>query len=162
MVLIRTANLNDWPAIWQIFQAVVSKGDTYAYAPDMSEAEAQALWLTPLAHTYVAETTDGIIVGTYVLKPNQPSLGSHVANAGFMVDSQCRGSGIGRELGEHALVEAKRLGYLAMQFNFVVSTNEGAVALWKSLGFTIIGTIPQAFRHSSKGLVDIYIMHRFL
>jgi len=102
------------------------------------------------------------IVGSYYLKPNQPGLGSHIANAGFMVAEGQSGKGIGRTMGLHALEEARRTGFQAMQFNFVVSTNTRAVALWQSLGFSIIGTVPQAYRHRMLGLVDIHIMHRFL
>jgi ribosomal protein S18 acetylase RimI-like enzyme len=110
---------------------------------------------------YVA-AMDGRIVGTYILKANQPGLGSHVANAGYMVKRDAQGLGVGRAMCEHSLDEARRQGFLAMQFNMVVSTNEGAVALWKKLGFTIVGTLPKAFRHKKLGLVDAFIMHRFL
>jgi len=102
------------------------------------------------------------VAGTYILRPNQPVLGSHVANAAFMVAPNARGLGIGREMGEHCLSEARRLGFRAMQFNFVVSTNEGAIRLWKQLGFEIVGTLPGAFRHPQKGYVDVYVMFRSL
>ena len=100
------------------------------------------------------------MVGTYILKPNQPALGSHVANAAFMVSPAARGSGVGRRMGEHCVAEAHRLGFRAMQFNFVVSTNEWAVQLWQRLGFQIVGTLPGAFRHSQRGFVDAYVMFR--
>jgi ribosomal protein S18 acetylase RimI-like enzyme len=109
----------------------------------------------------VAES-GGQVVGTYILKPNQPALGSHVANAAFMVSPAARGLGVGKRMGEHCLVEARRLGFRAMQFNFVVSTNEAAVRLWQQLGFEIIGTLPEAFRHSQRGFVDAYVMFRTL
>lgn len=105
---------------------------------------------------------DGRVVGTYVLKPNQPALGSHVANASFMVSPVARGSGVGRSMGEHSLAEARRLGFRAMQFNFVVSTNEAAVRLWQRLGFGIVGTLPGAFRHARLGFVDAYVMFQEL
>ena len=111
--------------------------------------------------TYVACVGERI-VGTYILKPNQLGLGSHVANASYMVASGARGQGIGRLMCEHSLEEARQAGFLAMQFNIVVSTNEAAVRLWKRCGFNVVGTLPQAFRHRELGLVDAYIMHRFL
>jgi ribosomal protein S18 acetylase RimI-like enzyme len=101
-------------------------------------------------------------VGTYILRPNRPGLGSHVSNASFMVCPSARGLGVGRAMGEHCLEEARRLGYRAMQFNFVVSTNEAAVKLWQRLGFTIVGTLPGAFRHRTLGFVDAYVMFRTL
>jgi GNAT superfamily N-acetyltransferase len=104
----------------------------------------------------------GVTIGTYVLKPNQPALGSHVANAGFMVSPHARGRGAGRRMGEHSLAEARRLGFRAMQFNFVVSTNESALQLWKSLGFKAIGTLPGAFKHATRGYVDAYVMFQSL
>jgi L-amino acid N-acyltransferase YncA len=160
-VEIREAGPEDWPGIWAIFRAVVGTGETYAYAPDITEEVARASWAGPPATAYVA-VEEGRIVGTYTLKPNQPGLGAHVANAGFMVTLGQAGKGIGRAMGRHALEEARRAGYLAMQFNFVASTNARAVALWQSLGFAIVGTVPQAFRHRRLGLVDVHVMHRFL
>lgn len=158
---IRKADVSDWDAIWPIFQAVVSQGDTYVYAPDTTKEEAFSLWMLPAVSTYVAQEADSI-VGTYLLKPNQPGLGSHVSNAAFMVKPDCSGRGIGRAMAYHALKEAQAAGYAAMQFNIVVSSNERAVALWKSLGFTTIGVIPKAYQHQRLGLVDAYIMHKFL
>ncbi|MBI1729159.1 GNAT family N-acetyltransferase [Candidatus Acetothermia bacterium] len=158
---IREAKSNDFEAIWNIFHQVVAKGDTYVFSPDISKEEARSVWMTPIVKTYVASNGD-LIVGTYILKPNQPGLGSHVANAAFMVDSLAQGRGIGKTMGKHALNEARRLGYQAMQFNFVVSTNMNAVALWQKLGFQIIGTLPKVFQHKQLGLVDAYVMHRFL
>jgi ribosomal protein S18 acetylase RimI-like enzyme len=106
--------------------------------------------------------SDERILGTYILKANQPGLGSHVANAGFMVAPSAQGRGIGRTMGEHCLREAQRLGFRAMQFNFVVSTNETALRLWKDLGFSIVGRLPGAFRHAQEGFVDVYVMYRRL
>jgi L-amino acid N-acyltransferase YncA len=158
---LRTANKADENAIWDIFHAVVAPGDTYVFAPDMSRDEALAYWFRSDTHTYVAES-DGRIVGTYILKPNQPALGSHVANAAFMVSPSARGLGTGRRMGEHCLDEARRLGFRAMQFNFVVSTNQPAVHLWQQLGFAVVGTLPGAFRHAQHGFVDAYVMFRTL
>jgi len=159
--MIRAATQADADAIWSIFQAVVAPGDTYVFDPQMPREEALAYWFRPDTHTYVAES-GGQVVGTCIVKPNQPALGSHVANAAFMVLPSARGSGIGRRMGEHCLTEARRLGFRAMQFNFVVSTNAAAVRLWQQLGFQIIGTLPGAFRHSQRGFVDAYVMFQKL
>lgn len=158
---IRRATPDDWPGIWRIFAAVVGAGDTYTWPPDTSEAEARRLWMGEGFITCVAER-GGEIVGTSVIKPNQPGLGSHVANAGYMVRPDAFGGGIGAALGEHSLAEARAAGYRAMQFNAVVSTNARAVALWERLGFRIIGTVPEGFRHARLGYVDLHIMHRSL
>jgi GNAT superfamily N-acetyltransferase len=162
----RIAGAGDWPAIWPIWHSVVAAGDTYTWDPATREDQARQLWMPPApAVTVVAERTAGRttrVVATALLKPVQPGLGDHVANAGFMVDPQLAGSGIGRALAEFVLDEARRRGYLAMQFSAVVETNTRAVRLWKSLGFTIIGTVPGAFRHPASGLVGLHIMHRTL
>jgi len=158
---IRSATNDDRDAIWNIFHAIVAAGDTYAFDPKISCGEALAYWFRADTHTYVAEE-DGRVVGTYILKANQPGHGSHVANAAFMVSPTSRGLGAGRNMGEHCLSEARRLGFRAMQFNFVVSTNEGAIRLWKHLGFKTVGTLPGAFRHPQKGYVDVYVMFRSL
>ena len=158
---LRVATVSDGDAIWDIFHSVIASGDTYVFDPQMSREEALDYWFRPDAHTYVAET-DGQIVGTYILKPNQPALGSHVANAAFMVAPTARGLSIGRRMGEHCLAEARRLGFRAMQFNFVVSTNEAAVRLWQQLGFRIVGTLPGVYRHCQLGFVDAYVMFREL
>ena len=158
---IRKADEADRDAIWKIFHGVVAAGDTYAIDPDMSREEALAYWSGADTQTYVAEST-GRVVATYILRPNQSGGGSHIANAGFMVAPDARGQGIGRAMGEHCLSEARRLGFRAMQFNFVVSTNESALRLWEDLGFKIVGTLPGAFRHPEKGYVDVYVMFRSL
>jgi L-amino acid N-acyltransferase YncA len=160
-VTIRPATAGDAAAIWTIFKAVVEPGDTYSFNADTTEAEAVAYFLGPGITSYVAED-EGRVVGMYKLIPNRIGRGSHVSNASFMVDPGVHGKGIGRRLGEHCLAEAKRQGYDAMQFNFVVSTNTAGVALWKKLGFEIVGTLPKAFNHSTLGRVDAYVMHRFL
>ena len=158
---IRPAAPDDADALWEIFHAVVAGGDTYVFAPDTPRGEALDYFMGPNMVSRVAEI-DGGVVGMYKLIPNRRDLGSHVANASFMVHPSAHGKGIGRALGEHCLEEARRAGYLAMQFNFVVSTNIAGVNLWQALGFTIIGTIPKAFNHARLGLVDAYVMHRFL
>jgi L-amino acid N-acyltransferase YncA len=161
VVEIRLATEADRDAIWEIFHDVIAPGDTYAFDPQMSRQDAVAYWFRSDTHTYVAEQ-DRHVVGTYILRPNQSGGGSHVANAAFMVALKARGRRIGRAMGEHCLREARRLGFRAMQFNFVVSTNEGAIRLWKQLGFEIVGTLPGAFRDPEKGYVDVYIMFRSL
>jgi len=158
---IRPANQADEDAIWEIFHAVIATGDTYSFDPDTPRDEALAYWFRADTHTYVAEV-GGRIVGSYVLKPNRPGLASHVANASFMVSPAARGLGVGRRMGEHCLDEARRLGFRAMQFNCVVSTNEPAIRLWQQLGFTFVGTLPGAFRHAQHGFVDAYVMFREL
>jgi GNAT superfamily N-acetyltransferase len=145
--------------MWPIFQAVVALGDSYVFAPDTSREDAQAYWFGPGVTSYVA-LDSGRIVGMYKLVANQRDLGSHVANASFMVDPHRHGVGVGKLMGAHSLREAKAAGYLAMQFNYVVSTNETAVALWKKLGFAVVGTLPKAFRHITLGYVDVYVMYR--
>lgn len=160
---IRLADDADWPGIWSIFRVVVSSGDTYAYDPDTPEEEARRLWTAAPARAYVAvDPESGAVVGTYTVRPNQPGLGSHVANAGFMVAPGLSGRGTGRALGEHALAEARRLGFEAMQFNFVVSTNHRAVRTWQAYGFEIVGRLPAAFRHPVHGLVDALVMYKQL
>jgi len=161
MIDIRPATDSDFEGIWRIFHAVVLEGDTYAFDPDTTKEQAHRVWVSPDYRSYVA-ANDGVIVGTYILKQNQPGLGSHVANAAFMVDPGAQRQGLGEAMGRHALEEAKRLGYRAMQFNFVVSTNERAIRLWKKLGFSVVGTLPEAFRHRSLGYVDAYVMFRSL
>lgn len=161
MISIRKAQESDFDAIWQIFHQVAQQGDTYTFDPETIKEQAHSIWMSDNVTTYVA-CIDGQIVGTYILRPNQPGLGSHVANAGYMVKADGQGKGVGKAMCEHSLEEARRAGFLAMQFNIVVSTNESAVALWKKMGFSIVGTLPKAFRHQKLGLVDAYVMHRFL
>ena len=159
---IRTATESDSEEIWKIFRAVVRRGDTYALDPHISRDDALTYWLAAGTHTFVAEHERGVIVGTYILRPNQQGPGAHVANAGFMVSPDAQGRGFGRAMGAHCLTRARELGFRAMQFNFVVSTNTGAVRLWQQLGFEIVGTVPGAFRHPTLGFVHAYVMFREL
>jgi GNAT superfamily N-acetyltransferase len=156
----------DWlTGIWPIFQEVVQVGDTLAYPPDTDEQSAREYWLLPPpARVFVAvNKADEAIVGTSFVKANQLGLGGHVANAAFMVAASASGRGVGRALAEHAIEWARQANFSAMQFNFVVSTNTRAIALWKNLGFSIVGTVPQAFQHQGLGRkVDAFVMHRFL
>jgi GNAT superfamily N-acetyltransferase len=161
-VRIRQATQADWAAIWPLWHRVVSAGETYMWAPDTDQGSAEAAWmLPPPAAVFVAED-DGGIVGTAQLKPNQPGRGDHIANAAFMVDPDRPGEGIGRTLAHHVLSAARSRRYRAMQFNAVVATNVVAIGLWESLGFTIVGTVPGAFRHPTDGFVDIHVMYRLL
>lgn len=147
--------------VWPIYRAVITPGDTYSYSPATTFEQARTMWMTPPARTFAAREEDQI-VGTYNLRPNQPGLGSHVANAGYMVAPEARGRGIASMLCEHSMATARVAGFTAMQFNFVVSTNEVAVRLWKKHGFAIVGIVPKAFRHSQYGYLDVYVMHRYL
>jgi len=158
---IHKASESDFEAMWQIFKAVVSKGDSYVFSPDTGKEDAHAYWFCPGITSFVA-VDNGRIVGMYKFLSNQRDLGSHVANASFMVDPDEHGKGIGELMGRHCLVEARKAGYLAMQFNFVVSSNKAAVSLWQKLGFSIVGTLPKAFNHQHIGYVDAYVMYRFL
>jgi len=160
-IKIRSATTKDHAAIWNIFHEIIAAGDTYAFDPQMPREKALAYWFRADTHTYVAEE-DGSVVGTYILRPNQSGPGSHVANAAFMVARDAEGAGVGRRMAEHCLTEARRMGFRAMQFNFVVSTNTRAIHLWDQLGFKIVGTLPGAFRHPEKGFVDVYVMYRSL
>lgn len=161
MLQIRRAIEEDKPQVWEIIKAVIASGDTYVYQSDSPEEKMLDYWFGADKKPYVA-TIENTIVGTFYLKDNQPDLGSHIANAGYMVAPEARGKRVGRQMAEFSLVEAKQLGYRAMQFNFVVKSNENAVKLWKSLGFQIIGEIPEAFVHAENGLTNAYIMYRKL
>jgi len=161
MITIRKFESRDWPSVWQIIESVFRAGDTYAYPPDISESDARKSWIDAHPAVYVAES-GGAIVGTYFLKPNQPGLGSHVCNAGYIVSEKARGKGVATFMCEHSQSEAKRMGFRAMQFNIVVSTNESAVHLWQKLGFEIVGRLPGAFKHSKLGFVDAFVMFKQL
>jgi L-amino acid N-acyltransferase YncA len=158
---IRPATGSDRDAIWEIFREVIAAGETYPLDPEIPREAALAYWFQRGARVYVAEE-DRHLLGSYTLQSNQSGAGAHVANAAFIVSKEARGQGIGRAMGKHCLKEASRLGFRAMQFNFVVSTNESAVKLWQDLGMKIVGTLPGAFRHSQKGYVDVYVMYQSL
>jgi ribosomal protein S18 acetylase RimI-like enzyme len=160
-IRIRPATTKDHDMIWNIFRQILMAGDTYAFDPQMPREEALAYWFRADTHTYVTERNAGV-VGTYILRPNQSGPGSHVANAAFMVARDAEGAGVGRRMAEHCLSEARRMGFRAMQFNFVVSTNVRAIHLWNQLGFKVVGTLSGAFRHPDKGFVDVYVMYRSL
>jgi L-amino acid N-acyltransferase YncA len=162
-VLIREASAADWSAIWPFFRRIVEAGETYAYDPGMDEAEARALWMVaPPGRTVVAVEDGGEVVGTASMYANRPGRGAHIASASFMVDPAHSGRGVGRALAEHALQWARQAGYRGMQFNAVVETNASAIALWRSLGFEVIGTVPEAFEHPTAGYVGLHVMYRRL
>ena len=158
---IRPVTTHDHDGLWSIIQPVIQAGDTYVYAPDTPREAMLAIWLADSKHTYVAEQ-EGVIMGTFFICANQPGLGAHVANAGYMVHPDHRGKGIAKQLCLFSLTEARRLGFRAMQFNAVVATNTVAVRLWEQCGFRRVGTVPKAFQHQTLGLVDTYVMHQRL
>ena len=160
-LVIRDARPEDWAGIWPFFRQIVAAGETYTWPRDMSEHDARAAWFPSPGRTVVA-SVGGTVVGTAKTQPNQAGPGAHVANASFMVDPAYGGRGIGRALGEHVLAGARADGYRAMQFNAVVASNAGAVRLWSSLGFTVVGTVPAAFDHPRLGPVPLLIMYRTL
>jgi L-amino acid N-acyltransferase YncA len=160
-LIIRAAQDSDFDAIWEIFHPVVKAGDTYPFAPETDRKSAHEIWMQAPLATYVAAS--GVqILGTYYIKANMPGLGSHVCNAGYMVSPASHNQGVGRAMCAHSLDQARKLGFKAMQYNLVVSTNLGAVSLWEKMGFEKTGLLPKAFNHSRKGLVDAWVMYRLL
>lgn len=160
-MIIRKARAADAQAIAEILVPTIRDGTTYALDPDMGEGEILAYWLSPEKETFVAEV-NGAIVGTYFMRPNQAGGGRHVCNCGYMTKSEATGRGIAREMCQHSIAYARSSGYRAMQFNFVISSNERAVRLWESQGFQIAGRLPAAFRHPTRGYVDVFVMYQQL
>jgi L-amino acid N-acyltransferase YncA len=158
---IREATREDFAQIWPIFHEIVAAGETYAYPRDTTREQALTIWLDTPKKTYVCEE-DGKIFGTYFIKTNQAGAGDHVCNCGYMVSSAARGKGLATAMCEHSQRIARLLGYQAMQFNFVASSNEGAVRLWNRLGFATVGRLPKAFNHPAKGYVDALVMYKWL
>lgn len=157
---IRPASADDFDPMWAIFRAALATEDTLPFAGTFQAGTFRDHWFgVQGAHVAVLE---GRIVGMYKMGANVPDLGAHVASATYVVDSSAQGRGIGRALVQHSLDRARSEGFLAMQFNYVVSTNAPAVELYRKLGFAVVGTLPAAFRHAALGLVDVYVMHRFL
>ncbi len=162
-LLIRDARPEDWDAIWPFFHEIVRTGETYAYDRDMRGPDGRRIWMVSApGRTVVATDQAETILGTANMYANRPGPGSHVASASFMVDPRHAGHGTGRALGEHVIEWARESGFRAIQFNAVVETNERAVALWRSLGFEVLATVPEAFDHPVHGYVGLLIMHRFL
>lgn len=161
-MIIRDATDQDWPQIWPFFQQIVAAGESYAYPLDLDAESARPWWMEqPPGRTVVAVDGD-VVLGSAKAGPNRPGRGAHVATASFMVDPATAGRGVGRALGEHVLDWARAQGYRGMQFNAVVETNTAAVSLWRALGFTVVGTVPEAFDHPRHGLVGLHVMYREL
>jgi len=161
-MIIRPFEPADWASMWPVIRGVAEAGDTYAYLPDFPEADAFRQWIDEPTFTFVAIDDDGALLGFAKILPVRPGPGSHVANGSYMVNSARRGTGVGRRLVEHTLVKAREVGFRAIQFNAVVSTNTGAVKLYQDLGFSILGTSPEAFRLPDGSYAGLRIMHRFL
>ncbi len=160
-MIIRAATPDDAPAVWAILEPIIRGGESYALPRDMTREAAIAWWLAPHNEAFVAQDGDAI-VGTYFIHPNQLGGGSHVANCGYATAAHATGKGVARAMCAHSLEHARARGYRAMQYNIVVSTNERAVRLWQSMGFSIVGTLPGAFAHPTRGDVDAYVMYRRL
>jgi len=161
MTSIRLATESDFDLVWPIFKEVVSAGDTYAYEQETSKDEALRVWFQIPRQTYIV-TENNEVLGTYFLKTNQTGPGDHVCNCGYMVSSRARGKGLATLMCKHSQQVAIELGYKAMQFNFVVASNAGAIRLWEKLGFETVGRVPKAFNHPSKGYVDALVMYKWL
>jgi L-amino acid N-acyltransferase YncA len=160
-MFIRKAGDADAAAIAEIIMPTIREGSTYALDPNLPEAEALAYWLGADRETFVA-VDEGVIVGTYYIRPNQAGGGRHVSNCGYMTSAAATGRGVAGQMCEHSLQHARASGFRAMQFNFVVSTNDRAVRLWQSLGFGIVGRLPGAFNHPQEGFVDAFVMYQML
>lgn len=159
--MIRRAEPEDFNVIWPLLRDVFRAGTTYAVDPQISKYAARDYWMNQTDATYVVEASDGII-GTYYIKTNQPGGGAHICNCGYIVAPSARGQGLASKMCLHSQAEASKLGYKAMQFNFVLASNAGAVRLWHRLGFETVGTIPDAFNHPAQGLVDAFVMYKRL
>lgn len=159
---IRIYQETDWSQVWPIIKKVFRAGETYAFTPEITEQEAHRIWIELPEETYVVTDQNSVILGTYYIKPNQPGLGSHVCNCGYIVAENARGKGLASSMCEHSQETAINLAFRAMQYNLVVSTNEGAIQLWKKLEFQVIGTLPSAFNSKSAGYVDALIMYKQL
>ena len=162
MFHIREMKADDWPDVWRIIEPVFRRGDTYAVSSSITEDEARALWLEFPQATFVAVDDDGSILGTYDIKRNQAGGGAHVCNCGYIVGEKARGRGVASAMCTHSQREAAVRGFRAMQFNFVVSTNETAIRLWRRYGFEVVGTLPGAFLHPDQGYVDAFVMYKCL
>jgi GNAT superfamily N-acetyltransferase len=158
-VNIRVAHDDDWPSIYPIFSAIVAAGESYAYPANLSLDDARVLWMESAPSRVFVAVEEGRILGSAKAGPNRPGRGAHVATASFMVDPNSQGRGVGRELGLHVIEWARAEGYSAMQFNAVVESNVSAVQLWRSLGFDVLTTVPEAFDSAEHGLVGLHIMY---
>lgn len=159
---IRKFNESDWNQVWTILKPVFRAGETYAYSPDITEKDGYTVWIDTPERTYVVINEENEIVATYYIKPNQPGLGSHVCNCGYIVSESARCRGVASSMCEHSQLMAKSMGFKSMQFNLVVSTNEGAIRLWSKLGFQTIGVLPKAFHSKNSGYIDALVMYKQL
>lgn len=157
----RLAKAQDQDWIWRLIEPVIRAGETYALPRDMTRADALAYWTGGAHETFVAER-GGRVAGSFFLQPNQAGGGAHVANCGYVTDAAATGRGIARHMCAFSIARARSRGFKAMQFNFVVSTNERAVRLWQSMEFEIVGRLPLAFEHPAHGFVDAFVMYRAL
>jgi len=155
---IRPYEAADWPPVWSLLEPVFRAGETFPHDPAITEAEAHRAWVEQSQAVMVAVDATGALVGTYYLRPNSLALGAHVANAGYVVAQHCRRQGIGSRLCQHSLEAARRLGFRAMPFNLVVSTNTAGLRCWQRNGFQVVGTLPGAFRHRQLGYIDALVM----
>ena len=158
---IRRFQDEDWASVWSILEPVFRAGETYAYSPDISETEARTIWIEAPHSTYVVECEDDIL-GTYYLKANQPALGAHVCNCGYVVSSTASGRGVASRMCEHSQVAAQEAGFLHMQYNLVAISNTRAVALWERHGFHKVGVLTGAFNHTKLGNIDAFVMYKSL
>lgn len=157
--MIRAMTPADWPQVWEFFDEIVQDGETYAYPLDLTSEQARELWtMAPPGQTVVYEGS-GAILGSATMGPNRPGRGSHVGTASFMVSPAARGRGVGRALGQYVVQWHRDHGFHAIQFNAVVETNTAAVRLWQSLGFEVVGTVPEAFESRAHGRVGLHVMH---
>ena len=162
MIEIQKFEEADWVKVWSILDPVFRAGETYPFSPGITEAAAHEAWIESPRETWVAGGTAGEILGTYFIKANQPGLGSHVCNCGYVVATEARGKGVATAMCLHSQELAIDLGFSAMQYNLVVSTNSEAIRLWKKLGFHVVGILPKAFNSKSKGIVDALVMYKEL
>jgi ribosomal protein S18 acetylase RimI-like enzyme len=160
-VRIRPAQAQDDDGIWRVIEPTIRAGETYPLPRDLTKADALAYWHSPEHEVLVADAAGGIM-GTYYLRPNNRGGGAHVGNCGYIVAHSAAGRGIARAMCLHSIERAHARGFRALQFNFVISSNERAVHLWQSCGFEIVGRLPEAFEHPRRGFVDVLIMYRRL
>lgn len=161
-MVIRVYKESDWSQVWPMIEKVFRAGQTYAFSPEITEQDAHKAWIDLPQETYVATGQDDEVLGTYYIKPNQPGPGAHVCNCGYIVSDNARGQGVASNMCEHSQQVAVKLGFKAMQYNLVVSTNEGAIRLWKQSGFQVIGILPNAFNSKNEGYVDALVMYKEL
>jgi L-amino acid N-acyltransferase YncA len=158
-VIIRPATADDWPRIWPFWREIVEAGESYAYPPDLTSDQARDLWLYDPPGQTVVLVEDDRVLGSATMGPNRPGRGAHLGTASFMVSSEARGRGVGRSLGEYVVQWHRDQGFRGIQFNAVVETNTAAVRLWTSLGFEVVGTVPEAFESREHGLVGLHVMY---